>query len=539
MIKKRLILTIVLCLLMGSISFSAETINIESLQNEIEADEGFLKVYQKLQAYIERTDTPLESKIQAYLFILEMDYYADNQYSLLKNATALLHLGEDHKNEHAKNWAYLYIGAVYAKKYNPSTAFSYWRLARNWAVVNDSVLNANILYFKAHYFMFVYSAEQAEDYLNQALKAYEDINLKRYYLIPYQRTVSESDMLTLEILKGTYKESEIHNRLNHFRRQLDTNPTLTKAYQLYQSAFIYHHYEAHPFAKRDYKRALNLLKKAGLDKLYSEFINAIIYNLSDVYYNEGQYKEALDVFSEMSELTVPFDNYIEYYEENDALFQSLEAMANEKKINYQQNALIASIAMILILFLAIVIVYRLYLRNKKLTKEVYLKSITDALTGIYNRGAIIDYTETITPEDHAIALIDIDHFKKINDQYGHQAGDEVLIEVSKLLTNLIEPYGKIGRYGGEEFLAIIDLRKCNTPEGLFEAIRQNIQDLKWSFAPHSITVSIGLLKHLTKDFDEDFKICDNLLYKAKDTGRNRICYDHISTTDGLSTLFPK
>lgn len=539
MLKKGLILTIIFCLLLETVGFATESIDVHTLQKEIEAENGFYEVYQKLQTNLNDANTQTETRIQSYLYLLEMDYYVDNQFNLLKNATALLHLGEAEKNERAKYWAYLYIGVVYAKKYNPSTAFSYWRMAKNWALVNDPILHANVLYFKAHYFMHVYSIEQALDYLNQAKLAYESLDTSSSYLMPYQLISIDSDWLTLNSLLDEQSANDALDSLSDFRQEIEIQPSLPKAYLLYQSAFIYQHYGTYALAERDYKRVLNLLKQAGIDQLYSDFNNSIIYNLSDVYYNEGKYKEALDVYYELSELAVPFDNYVDYYEANDALFQSLEAKANERTIYYQRNALIASIAVIIILFFAIALVYNFYRRNKRLSEEVYLKSITDALTGIYNRGAIIDYTDTIDSSHHAIALIDIDHFKKINDQYGHQAGDEVLVEVSKLLAALIEPYGRVGRYGGEEFLAIVDLRKCNTPEGLFEAIRQNIQELKWSFARHSITVSVGLLKHLTKDFDEDFKICDNLLYEAKETGRNRICIDKGLPSHNLPSLFPK
>jgi len=186
-------------------------------------------------------------------------------------------------------------------------------------------------------------------------------------------------------------------------------------------------------------------------------------------------------------------------------------------------------------------------RILKTMEEIKLiQKITDAanrdyLTKLYNRryffsaaNKLLAFTDT--PEKSiSIALIDIDHFKSINDDFGHDSGDAVLIQISSLLKLAFKNY-TAARYGGEEFIVLFDdtsIEKCH--QGL-EAFREKIAEHKFRSPDGilNITVSIGIATKADDSLNALIKRADIALYKAKDGGRNQvIIYEHsrTSTTD--------
>jgi diguanylate cyclase (GGDEF)-like protein len=160
----------------------------------------------------------------------------------------------------------------------------------------------------------------------------------------------------------------------------------------------------------------------------------------------------------------------------------------------------------------------------------------DALTGLLNYGAIHDVlcrelarTEREGPSISAV-MIDIDHFKSVNDQYGHMVGDQVLREVARRLTDSIRPYDTVGRYGGEEFLLIMPdfdaLQDMIRLEAIHDAIC--VEPIPLSHGRVKITCSFGVSVMHENEIDgwEEFlDRADKALYRAKHGGRNRIAYD--------------
>jgi len=161
-------------------------------------------------------------------------------------------------------------------------------------------------------------------------------------------------------------------------------------------------------------------------------------------------------------------------------------------------------------------------------------SCTDALTGVKNRGgfeeafkiafvAAIRYSRPIS-----LLVIDIDHFKLVNDKYGHQAGDECLRRVSSVLLQVISrPQDLVARYGGEEFVVLLPDTADEGAYKVAEKIRQDIESTKIEFNGQVIklTVSIGVdsMVPKTQERREDmFGAADKALYKAKRSGRNKV-----------------
>ncbi|MDQ6964907.1 MAG: diguanylate cyclase [Mariprofundales bacterium] len=163
---------------------------------------------------------------------------------------------------------------------------------------------------------------------------------------------------------------------------------------------------------------------------------------------------------------------------------------------------------------------------------------TDPLTGVNNRGEIERLVrselERASREERsiAVAMVDIDFFKRVNDSYGHLAGDEVLRETVRRIQKRLRSYDHIGRYGGEEFLLVLPGDDQDGAAQLAERLRRAVADApvdsSAGFVP--VTISIGLcVLQVGSECDQYTVInhADQMLYQAKDGGRNRVeitCY---------------
>ncbi|EUB83257.1 diguanylate cyclase [Pseudomonas sp. GM30] len=164
-------------------------------------------------------------------------------------------------------------------------------------------------------------------------------------------------------------------------------------------------------------------------------------------------------------------------------------------------------------------------------RELLALSRTDSLTGLLNHGAWKDQLEIAfqrcrrQKQGAAIALIDIDHFKAINDTYGHVAGDIVLRQLSKMLKQNLRAADVAGRYGGDEFCVILpDLPLFNAAQAM-EALRERFATLGYEQNPAlKVSLSIGLAAYEPAHGDATrwLNDADQALYEAKASGRNRV-----------------
>ncbi|WP_242980514.1 GGDEF domain-containing protein [Clostridium vincentii] len=125
-------------------------------------------------------------------------------------------------------------------------------------------------------------------------------------------------------------------------------------------------------------------------------------------------------------------------------------------------------------------------------------------------------------EKICIIMFDIDYFKNINDNYGHQCGDQVLTRIASILKEQIREVDIVGRYGGEEFIAIITNADMETGYNIVEGIRKKIIDMKFKEKGLSVTISGGIVEYCSQTAIEMVKLADDKLYEAKRKGRNRI-----------------
>jgi two-component system cell cycle response regulator len=166
-------------------------------------------------------------------------------------------------------------------------------------------------------------------------------------------------------------------------------------------------------------------------------------------------------------------------------------------------------------------------------EEMRFKATHDSLTGLWNRGVIMDLLNRELARAQreknctAILLCDVDHFKAVNDTYGHPVGDEVLREVAKRLLSSVRSYDFVGRYGGEEFLIVLNNCDPTSALGRAEQMREALagREVITKGGPLTLTMSIGLLRSVdwsNRSAEACLNEVDTALYAAKAGGRNRV-----------------
>jgi diguanylate cyclase (GGDEF)-like protein len=215
-----------------------------------------------------------------------------------------------------------------------------------------------------------------------------------------------------------------------------------------------------------------------------------------------------------------------------AIGSSLALLAASAPMVLMSSGEEAALRFTVSLALTIVVIYIITDVIRDLQRELLDQAITDPLTGAYNRRqmefmldeAIERHQRTAAPA--SVLLIDIDHFKRINDDFGHDAGDRVLKAMVLLIKNRTRKLDRLFRMGGEEFLLFL-------PDTPAAAAMKQAENLRGRIAEgallknRQVTVSIGVAE-CTRDVTQEawLKTADNALYKAKATGRNKVLCGH-------------
>jgi diguanylate cyclase (GGDEF)-like protein len=187
-------------------------------------------------------------------------------------------------------------------------------------------------------------------------------------------------------------------------------------------------------------------------------------------------------------------------------------------------------------FISMVAFSDLFLRHWRRREDlIHQISLTDSLTGLSNRRAITFYLQKhlsfcqVEHQSISVILVDLDHFKQINDNFGHLIGDEALRQASECMREVVRKKDQLGRYGGEEFLIVLVGTPLDEAAQIAERCRCSLeQTLLWS--EHGVripmTASFGVYCSTIADesMDDVMRQADQYLYQAKSAGRNRICH---------------
>lgn len=168
-------------------------------------------------------------------------------------------------------------------------------------------------------------------------------------------------------------------------------------------------------------------------------------------------------------------------------------------------------------------------------EELRILATQDSLTATWNRRVILEHVgQELTRAQRkraslSLAMADIDHFKRINDNFGHLGGDEVLREVSRRLSASLRPYDAVGRFGGEEFLVV--MAECGEGEArsIGERLRACVSErpIQWDNQEIVLTISVGVAtagNTCGLTVENLIRVADDALYRAKSAGRNRVEY---------------
>ena len=342
----------------------------------------------------------------------------------------------------------------------------------------------------------------------------------------YKEYFTEAEAAQIEIkeLLIRYAVSCYENDLIKSKEFLDSAGKIMSKYSniLNKEAFLNYFisYGSYLECNRKYNESVELYKKLlkfsrenddiyyqrkVMKKLMNIAIKSKEYNLDEQYIIE-----LVDIINNNEDMI--YDDYAHYISET----VKSEVVIEKQKDRYR--------VIFKVLFFSITLTVVVFLIFCRKIRKLRIQNMKDGLTKVYNRAYFNELYDKFIKEDvnFAIIMIDIDNFKNLNDTYGHQFGDNVLIKICSEISKLSHDDMKLCRYGGEEFvIAVLNKTKDEVIE-YSESIRNIIEQIIWK-ENVKVTLSIGVA--FSSDFKEDtLRYADDNLYDAKTTGKNKVVW---------------
>ena len=373
--------------------------------------------------------------------------------------------------------------------------------------------------------------EAGLDYYDQALAHYKDTKFRTIFEDVYPTT----ERHIAYALYWNNRKYEARGRLIDALEYVDPEDYLLKARIYYQLGWPTNN---NRLEARDYlEKGLEAYSKVSRRNTYDVLSNDLHQYLAFNYYATGDYQIAAEYFYKVSD----YYNSEEYFEATRDAFLDLNtykynevqekmilledlAKSKDEALQAQRQLLIFLVMGIVSLILLIVILYLLVRVRKNSKKALYLSSITDDLTTIYNRSHILKILNNKLEGDNAVLLLDLDDFSEINKIYGYHVGDEVLKKIAESLSHSVRGEDVVGRYGGEEFLIILEHASQEDCRLIAERIRKSIASIIWNRTDMKVTCSVGATRMYSKNADDILKRASSLVEEAKENGKNQVAY---------------
>lgn len=467
------------------------------------------------------------------------DFYVDSG-ALIEYGSQLLELSGDHPKVETKLLAYNAISISYYYVANDQKALEYLETMLYYAKKQNNQEFQGIYHLiKGHMHFSYFDFESAVAHYEEAARYLQEgasnplANLKL--------TNQGSILLAQSKLPNNKEEQDlILKKMNTLIKETEKQyyPTVTLFYLYLMRGQIEQEFQLNEEAVHSFESSIQQMEQINhLDKYNSQLKYAESL-LARAYFNNGDDRKAAALFISIidSNLTPEYyqtieenTNKINHFSEKELqerinLLTELQD-AQDKRIRYQHTTIILTSLTIAVLIGSVIFIT---MENKKVTKlknNLYTQSVTDSLTGVYNRKRIFELLETEDTENTIVALIDIDNFKMVNDTFGYLVGDEVLKKVVATMKAAIGKNDVIGRYGGEEFIIIMNDTPLKDGLNLAEKIRKKVETLKWEYDHLQTTISIGVAEKASKDTEDVFKEVTHYVHYAKKHGKNRIAHE--------------
>lgn len=470
------------------------------------------------------------------IILRALAYYYTADDALRKTLSAALEgLELAMKNDDIASQGYFYRKIADAYGYleeDEDKAVSYAKKAvETFEKTNDGLFTAKAYWSLGNILLETGDSQNALVYLNKALAYFKDVNMNKglafaQYSIANTQFLQANYDRALTLAKenielartagiGDMRLASMILLSNIYIKQgfLDKAEQVNDEVYLLVDNFSRSIYKANFFSERyTLKRKLNRIEEA---------FDAIEKKL---FYTEKHFEATSE--SNIKALQVKFEvkekedtiRKLEYQKD----ISNLQAKEEyQQKIIWRLSATIASILVLVILLLF----YRQALQRKK----YHRMASTDYLTNCFNRRGILNTANTkLAQQKMTIAIVDLDYFKKINDEYGHDVGDLVLIAFAKAAKETLSKGDEFGRYGGEEWLFVLNSSDEKVVRDTFEKVAATYQnycnDIDALEENLSMTFSVGvsLGDKSNRTLDTLIKRADSVLYEAKENGRNQV-----------------
>lgn len=534
--KKRAFLILyffLMIFLWNPLAYTQEPLSLEELFELIEeelSNHRRASAYEYMKTFYENAnkEEALEKILKnlAYMVKVEKTYKKYDQ--MIKHAIELYELSEDSKTSYYK------VIALDALAYYDYVTFNNAKSAERLSQILE--LNPTAYQYKtglANLEIDQGNYEKAFSLYDEALKliASENSEINRYF--------NEAYKVKTNIAYAYFEIGDVENAIDQYRQaqsflaEEDYDYLIDLKLSLANLFYASQNYEETQRLinelNREHPKSTSLLKNV----IPIQAIRELEANLT---FQMGAYENAAKLFYELNlnphsvlkpEENIAANEQIDRFNKLESRKQIdlLEKLAQEQveKNEIQKKFLWVAFSTIFLLMILVGVFIGLIYYYKKQRGILFTLSITDPLTKIYNRRKIVQSFEAIEKGERCVALIDIDYFKAINDTYGHVVGDEVIFRVAQTISSSIRPQDQVGRYGGEEFLVILDTPDIQEAVQIGERIRLNVENLTWPYENLKTTISIGVIQ-VTEASDILLTEVDALLYESKENGRNQLRY---------------